>query len=54
MARSLSRRFPDQQYSLVDCVSFRLMARFRIPNAFAFDHHFETVRVGKQSFSVVP
>lgn len=53
-ARELSKKFGDQAYSLVDCVSFRLMARFGIPNAFAFDRHFETVRVGRRSFSVVP
>jgi predicted nucleic acid-binding protein len=53
-ARALSRRYRDQAFSPVDCVSFRIMSRFGIRTAFAFDHHFETVRVGRLFFSVVP
>ncbi|HXT16267.1 MAG TPA: PIN domain-containing protein [Gemmatimonadaceae bacterium] len=36
------RRFVDQRFSLTDAVSFELMRRERIKQAFAFDRHFET------------
>lgn len=52
--RAISRRFMDQSFSLVDCVSFQIMARHLINIAFAFDHHFGTVRVGGKRFQVVP
>lgn len=53
-ARGVSYRFEEQTYSLVDCVSFRLMARYGIQTAFAFDHHFRTVRMNDKAFRVVP
>ena len=34
-------RFMDQNFSLVDAVSFECMRRERVIHAFAFDHHFE-------------
>lgn len=33
-------RFPDQPFSLTDAVSFELMRRERLTQAFAFDQHF--------------
>jgi predicted nucleic acid-binding protein len=35
-------RFPDQSFSLADAVSFELMRRERLTQAFAFDQHFVT------------
>ncbi len=35
-------RFADQEFSLVDAVSFEVMRREKLIDAFAFDHHFET------------
>ena len=35
-------RFADQSFSLVDAVSFEIMRREKLTQAFAFDHHFET------------
>jgi hypothetical protein len=34
-------RFEDQPFSLVDAVSFEVMRRAKVADAFAFDHHFE-------------
>ena len=34
-------RFADQRFSLVDAVSFEVMWRERVTQAFAFDRHFE-------------
>ncbi len=36
-------KYHDQQLSLTDAVSFEVMARQRIDEAFAFDQHFVTV-----------
>jgi predicted nucleic acid-binding protein len=33
-------RFPDQDFSLIDAVSFEVMRRNRVTHAFAFDRHF--------------
>jgi predicted nucleic acid-binding protein len=33
-------RFPDQEFSLVDAVSFEVMRRNKLTHAFAFDQHF--------------
>ncbi|HVX40231.1 MAG TPA: PIN domain-containing protein [Gemmatimonadaceae bacterium] len=35
-------RYADQRFSLADAVSFELMRRERLKQAFAFDKHFET------------
>jgi uncharacterized protein len=35
-------RFTDQSLTLVDAVSFEVMRRERLRDAFAFDRHFET------------
>lgn len=35
-------RFPDQQFSLTDAVSFEIMKREKLSHAFAFDRHFAT------------
>jgi predicted nucleic acid-binding protein len=34
-------RFPDQDFTLTDAVSFEVMRRERIRQAFAFDQHFQ-------------
>ena len=33
-------RFPDQDFSLIDAVSFEVMRRNKVTHAFAFDRHF--------------
>ena len=33
-------RYPDQEFSLVDAVSFEVMRRNKVNHAFAFDRHF--------------
>ena len=43
------RSYPDQDFSVADCVSFALMKRKGIRRAFTFDKHFKTMR-----FSVEP
>ena len=40
-ALDLLGKFADQSIGFVDCLSFALMRRHRIPTAFAFDRHFE-------------
>jgi predicted nucleic acid-binding protein len=35
-------RFADQPFSLTDAVSFEIMSREKLTQAFAFDRHFET------------
>jgi predicted nucleic acid-binding protein len=40
----ICERFADQDFSQVDAVSFALMERAGIANAFAFDHHFTIYR----------
>jgi uncharacterized protein len=35
-------RFADQRFSLADAVSFEIMSRETLRDAFAFDRHFET------------
>lgn len=40
-AIDLLDKFADQSIGFVDCLSFALMRRHRIPTAFTFDRHFE-------------
>jgi predicted nucleic acid-binding protein len=40
-ALAVFRKFADQGVSFTDSVSFVLMRRQRLENAFTFDHHFE-------------
>jgi uncharacterized protein len=47
----------DQQFSLVDAVSFVLMERLNVETVFSFDEHFRVYRYGakrERSFRVVP
>lgn len=37
---SLYRKYLDQSYSIVDCISFVVMKRFGISRCFTFDQHF--------------
>ena len=49
--------FPDQTFSLVDSVTFALMERVGVTEAFTFDAHFLTYRYGykrTKSFSCFP
>jgi uncharacterized protein len=49
--------FPDQTFSLTDSVSFALMERVGVTEAFTFDSHFLTYRYGhrrNKSFSCFP
>jgi hypothetical protein len=39
-ALELLGKFADQSIGFVDCLSFALMRRYRIPMAFSFDRHF--------------
>ena len=41
-AEAILRQYSDQEFSYTDAVSFALMRRRRIREAFAFDHHFLT------------
>ena len=34
-------KYPDQNFSLTDAISFETMRRARVTHAFAFDRHFE-------------
>jgi len=43
----ISHDFDDQDFSFVDCISFVLMERLGISEAFAFDAHFLVYRYGK-------
>lgn len=42
-------RYRDQDFSFVDCVSFSVMERMKLTEAFAFDRHFSVMK-----FAVVP
>jgi len=42
-------RFVDQRVSLTDAVSFELMSREKVTQAFAYDRHFEMV-----GFEILP
>lgn len=49
--------FADQEFSLVDAVSFVVMERLGIDTVFTFDAHFRIYRFGsrrERSFTVVP
>ena len=37
----LFKRYDDKQFSFVDCLSFVVMRREHLADAFTFDHHFE-------------
>ncbi len=40
-ARAVLYRYTDKDFSLVDAISFAVMARLGITHAFTFDKHFE-------------
>jgi predicted nucleic acid-binding protein len=40
-AWQMFKMYDDKDFSFVDCISFVMMRRERIVDAFAFDHHFE-------------
>ncbi len=49
--------YADQEFSLVDAVSFAVMERLGIPTAFSFDAHFRVFRYGPKkelTLTVVP
>jgi len=38
-ARAVIHQYRDKSFSLVDAISFAVMERLGIPEAFTFDHH---------------
>ena len=42
----IAQGFPDQDFSVADCVSFAMMERLGVHEAFAFDAHFLVYRFG--------
>jgi predicted nucleic acid-binding protein len=40
-ARSIIYRYADKDFSLTDAISFAIMARLGLSQAFTFDKHFE-------------
>lgn len=53
----IAQRYPDQDFSFVDCTTFALMERHGIQDAFAFDAHFLVYRYGlrnERSFRRLP
>ena len=45
-ALSLLEKYADQRAGYCDCVSFAIMRRLRLRDAFAFDRHFEQAGFG--------
>ena len=45
-AWDIIQRFPDQDFSLVDCLTFAMMERLGLEAAFTFDRHFAVYRYG--------
>ena len=45
-ALSLLDKYADQRVGYCDCVSFAIMRRLRLRDAFAFDRHFEQAGLG--------
>jgi predicted nucleic acid-binding protein len=45
-AEGILRKYQDQDFSFTDAVSFAIMQRGRIAEAFAFDRHFKTAGFG--------
>ncbi|MBU2214284.1 PIN domain-containing protein [Patescibacteria group bacterium] len=43
-AWSIFQKYKDQDFSLVDCISFAVMQDLKIKKAFAFDKHFKTMK----------
>jgi predicted nucleic acid-binding protein len=46
-AWQICEQYADQDFSLVDAISFALMERLNISTAFAFDHHFAVYRAAQ-------
>jgi predicted nucleic acid-binding protein len=56
-AGDILSEYADQEFSLVDAVSFTVMERLGISTAFSFDSHYSVYRYGakkKRKISVVP
>lgn len=56
-AMEIMTTYADQEFSLVDAVSFVLMERLEIDTSFTFDAHFRIYRYGakrERAFTVVP
>jgi predicted nucleic acid-binding protein len=56
-AWAILNEYADQEFSIVDAVSFTVMERLGISTAFVFDAHFRAYRFGKQreaGIAIVP
>ena len=56
-ARKIVAEYKDQNFSLVDAVTFAVMERLGITKAFTFDIHFRIYRFGEEKskrFEVIP
>jgi predicted nucleic acid-binding protein len=53
-ASRIGHKYQDQDFSLVDCLSFALMERNKIEHAFTFDRHFAVYRHSGKRFKIVP
>lgn len=45
----LYQKYKDQDFSIVDCISFVIMRRYSLTRCFTFDHHFSMM-----GFDIVP
>lgn len=53
-AYEISNKYADQDFSFVDCTSFAIMERLKIPRAFSFDEDFLIVRLSAGPIHRIP
>jgi uncharacterized protein len=42
-AYNLYQKYKDQDFSIIDCISFVIMQKYQISRCFTFDHHFSSM-----------